>query len=131
MLVGPTISPRWIVRASWICSSSPDPLMRTAIFQMTSGIDPERNAQAMVQQIHTAKARGADMLFTPEMAGQPDRDRPRAATALGHEPEDIVMAQVGEPAAAAGRGVHKRSLGTQDEGRKRWSNTSIRLHERG
>src|SRR3546814_10347901 len=54
MLVGPTISPRWIVRASWICSSSPDPLMRTAIFQMTSGIDPERNAQAMVQAIHTS-----------------------------------------------------------------------------
>src|SRR3546814_10195721 len=85
MLVGPTISPRWIVRASWICSSSPDPLMRTAIFQMTSGIDPERNAQAMVQAIHTAKARGADMLFTPEMAGQLDRDRPRAATALAPE----------------------------------------------
>src|SRR3546814_6319482 len=70
MLVGPTISPRWIVRASWICSSSPDPLMRTAIFQMTSGIDPERNAQAMVQAIHTAKARGADMLFTPEMRSE-------------------------------------------------------------
>src|SRR3546814_1215447 len=102
MLVGPTISPRWIVRASWICSSSPDPLMRTAIFQMTSGIDPERNAQAMVQAIHTAKARGADMLFTPEMAGQLDRDRPRAATALAPESENIVLAQVREAAAAAG-----------------------------
>src|SRR3546814_16709037 len=89
MLVGPTISPRWIVRASWICSSSPDPLMRAAIFQMTSGIDPGRNAQAMVQAIHTAKARGADMLFTPEMAGQLDRARPRAATALAPESENI------------------------------------------
>src|SRR3546814_2407955 len=125
MLVGPTISPRWIVRASWICSSSPDPLMRTAIFQMTSGIDPERNAQAMVQAIHTAKARGADMLFTPEMAGQLDRDRPRAATALAPESENIVLAQVREAAAAAGLWVHIGSLGLKDEGGKRWRNRSF------
>src|SRR3546814_10776765 len=102
MLVGRTIAPRWIGRASLICASSPAPLMRTAIFQMTSGIDPERNAQAMVQAIHTAKARGADMLFTPEMAGQLDRDRPRAATALAPESENIVLAQVRE-AAEIGR----------------------------
>src|SRR3546814_14146043 len=85
--------------------------MRTAIFQMTSGIDPERNAQAMVQAIHTAKARGADMLFTPAMAGQLDRDRPRAATALAPASENLVLAQVREAAAAAGLWVPIGSLG--------------------
>src|SRR3546814_15145978 len=65
------------------------------------------------------------MLFTPEMAGQLDRDRPRAATALAPESENIVLAQVREAAAAAGLWVHIGSLGLKDEGGKRWRNRSF------
>src|SRR3546814_14593338 len=102
--------------------------MRTAIFQMTSGIDPERNAQAMVPAIHTAKARGADMLFTPEMAGQLDRDRPRAASALAPVSDTIVLAQGREAAAAAGLRVHIGSLGLKAECGTRVRNRSSLIH---
>src|SRR3546814_20172281 len=58
-------------------------------------------------------------------AGQLDRDRPRAATALAPESENIVLAQVREAAAAAGLWVHIGSLGLKDEGGKRWRNRSF------
>src|SRR3546814_2946716 len=67
----------------------------------------------------------SDLLFTPEMAGQLDRDRPRAATALAPESENIVLAKVREAAAAAGLWVHIGSLGLKDEGGKRWRNRSF------
>lgn len=49
--------------------------MRIAIFQMTSGIDPAANAEALAGAVAEAKAGGADMLFTPEMSGLVDGDR--------------------------------------------------------
>lgn len=51
--------------------------MRAAIFQMTSGIDPSANAAAIVEMAGRAAEQGADMLFTPEMAGYLDRNRAR------------------------------------------------------
>jgi len=52
---------------------------RIAIFQMSSGIDPEANSSAIVAAIEDARRGGADMLFTPEMCTLLDRKRSRAA----------------------------------------------------
>jgi predicted amidohydrolase len=106
--------------------------MRAAILQMTSGTDPLPNAQAMVDAIHAAKARGADMLFTPEMAGQLDRDRTRAAATLTNEADNLVLARVREAAAKAGLWVHIGSLALKDERTDgRWSNRSFIIDDTG
>lgn len=89
--------------------------MRAALFQMTSGIDPAANAAAIVEMAKRAKGEGADMLFTPEMAGYLDSNRQRAADILRNEAEDIVLAQVREAAAREGLWVHIGSLPLKDE----------------
>lgn len=106
--------------------------MRAAIFQMTSGIDPACNAQAIVDAVHLAKAQGADMLFTPEMAGQIDRDRKRASAVMTDEAGNIVLDRVRDAAARAGLWVHLGSLGLKDERSDgRWSNRGFVIDDKG
>ncbi|HEX7740986.1 MAG TPA: carbon-nitrogen hydrolase family protein [Sphingobium sp.] len=106
--------------------------MRAAIFQMTSGIDPAANGAAIVEMIARAKGEGADMLFTPEMAGYLDRDRDRAAATLRREADDRVLAQVREAAARHGLWVHLGSLPLRDERADgRWANRSFMIDDSG
>lgn len=106
--------------------------MRAAILQMTSGLDPARNAQDIVRAIGAAKADGADMLFTPEMAGQLDRNRTRAAGTITGEAANPVLAAVREAAAKTGLWVHIGSLGLKDERSDgRWTNRSFVIDGNG
>ena len=66
--------------------------VRIALFQSTTGIDPDTNAEALVAAIKEAAEGGAAMLFTPEMSGLLDRDGERAKPNLAHEDEDDVLA---------------------------------------
>jgi deaminated glutathione amidase len=84
--------------------------MRIALFQMNSGIDPAKNAAAIVDAMREAKAGGAGMLFTPEMSGLLDRDRKRTAAHLSPESEDSVLAAICEAAQELGLWVHIGSL---------------------
>ncbi|WP_017664115.1 carbon-nitrogen hydrolase family protein [Porphyrobacter sp. AAP82] len=54
-------------------------MLKVAILQMTSGVDPEANFAAIAAATRTAAGEGAAMLFTPEMSLLLDRDRARAA----------------------------------------------------
>ncbi len=93
-------------------------MMRAALLQMTSGIDPAANARALVQGVEQAAAGGAAMLFTPEMSGMLDRDRDRAAGSLAREEDDRVLAAVRDAAAKAGIWVHLGSLAIlRDDGK--------------
>ncbi len=106
--------------------------MHAAIFQMTTGIDPAANAAAIVDAVGRAKAGGADMLFTPEMAGYLDRDRARAAGVLRSQADDLVLAAVREAAAKAGLWVHLGSLPFRDERADgRWANRSLLIDDSG
>lgn len=106
--------------------------MRAAIFQMTSGIDPAANAAAITAMAVRAKGEGADMLFTPEMAGYLDRDRGRAAATLRTESDDLVLAAVREAAAKLGLWVHIGSLPLKDARRDgRWANRSFMIDDSG
>lgn len=106
--------------------------MRAALFQMTSGIDPAANAAAIVEMVKRAKGEGADMLFTPEMAGYLDRDRKRAADTLRSEADDVVLAAVREAAAREGLWVHIGSLPLKDERADgRWANRSFLIDDSG
>lgn len=89
--------------------------MRIAIFQMTSGIEPQVNADAIVAAVEQAKDGGAAMLFTPEMSGLLDGDRKRAAPRLSREADDIVLAAARTAAADHGIWVHLGSLALAGE----------------
>ena len=106
--------------------------MRAAILQMTSGIDPAANAAVIVDAVEQAAEQGADMLFTPEMAGYLDRNRARAAETLRSEADDPVLAAVREAAARHGLWVHLGSLPLKEEGGDgRWVNRSFVIDGKG
>ena len=106
--------------------------MRAALFQMTSGIDPAANAAAIVAMAARARGEGADMLFTPEMAGYLDRDRARAAATWRCQADDAVLAAVRDAAAREGLWIHIGSLPLKDERADgRWANRSFLIDDTG
>ncbi|MBM3596372.1 MAG: carbon-nitrogen hydrolase family protein, partial [Alphaproteobacteria bacterium] len=97
---------------------------RIAVLQMTSGIDPEANGNAIAAAIAKAGEGGAAMLFTPEMSGLLDRNRERAAGRIVNEAEDPVLARVREAAARSGIMVALGSLAVARED-GHWANRSF------
>jgi len=91
-------------------------MVRIALFQSTTGIDPTANAERLVGAIGEASAGDAAMLFTPEMSGLLDRDSQRAATNIRVEEEDSVLAASRNAAHANGIWVHIGSLAVLTEG---------------
>ena len=99
-------------------------MTRVAVLQMTSGVDPEANAAAIVAAVDSAASDGAAMLFTPEMSGLLDRDRKRAAAHIAREEEDRVLAAVRDVAARTGVWVALGSLAVARED-GRWANRAF------
>ncbi len=99
-------------------------MLKIALLQMTSGIDPDENARAIVQAIEAAKAQGAAMLFTPEMSGLMDRDRARTCQSIAAEDQDRVLAAARNAAAKAGLWVSIGSLAI-DRQDGRWANRTF------
>jgi deaminated glutathione amidase len=94
--------------------------MKVALLQMTSGIDPQRNAEVMVAAVRDAAAGGAAMLFTPEMSGLLDRDRARSRAAIRREDDDLVLSAMRAAAREYGIWVSIGSLAIdrgRDDGR--------------
>ena len=85
-------------------------MTRIALFQSTTGTDPDANGRALTNAIEQAAAGGAEMLFTPEMSGLLDRDSQRAAKVLKPQDEDEVLAAVREAAARHKIWLHIGSL---------------------
>lgn len=85
-------------------------MTRIALFQATTGIDPAKNARALVEAIGEAASGGAAMLFTPEMSGLLDRDSKRAAANLRAEDQDETLAACCEAAREHGLWLHLGSL---------------------
>lgn len=105
-------------------------MARIAVLQMTTGIDPVANAAAMVGAVGGAAMGGAEMLFTPEMAGLLDRDRARATPHVVAETDSPVLAAVRDAAANAGIWVAIGSLPVlRDDGR--WANRSFVIDSNG
>jgi predicted amidohydrolase len=85
-------------------------MTRIALFQSTTGIDPQANARTLEQAIAEAAGGGAEMLFTPEMSGLLDRDSARAAKNVRSEQEDEVLAACREAARRHHIWLHLGSL---------------------
>lgn len=92
--------------------------VRIALFQSTTGIDPDANAGALVDAIGAASSGGAAMLFTPEMSGLLDRNGERARAQLAEEGADRVLARCRDAARDNGIWVHLGSLAVLDTGGK-------------
>jgi deaminated glutathione amidase len=94
--------------------------LRIALLQMTSGIDPARNAAGIEKAVAEAGREGAKILFTPEMSGLLDRNRERAAQSQARQADDIVLANVRAAAKTHGIWVSLGSLaikGEREDGR--------------
>lgn len=104
--------------------------MRIALAQLTSGVDPERNAATLVDAIGMAADGGAAMLFMPEMSGLLDCDRARAATVLRSEAEDHVLAAVQAAALQHRIWVHLGSLAVRGDG-GRLANRAFVIDDQG
>ena len=105
-------------------------MTRIALLQMTSGIDPEANAAAIVEAAAEARAGGAAMLFTPEMSGLIDRDRKRAALHVTAEEEDCVLGAARGAAARHGIWIALGSLAVA-RGDGRYANRAFVIDDRG
>lgn len=94
---------------------------KVALFQMTSGIDPLANADAIVGAARKAADEGAAMLFTPEMCGLLDRDRARATRHIVTEAGNPVLAAARSAARDLGLWIDLGSLAVlRDDGK--WAN---------
>ena len=77
-------------------------MVRIALLQANTGIDPGRNAEELARAADQAAEGGAAMLFTPEMSNLLDRDRERAGQNLASERDDRVLVAMHEAAAKTG-----------------------------
>lgn len=93
-------------------------MVRIALFQSQTGIDPAANAARLVEAIGQAAGGGAAMLFTPEMSGLLDRDAERAAHNVRLEESDEVLAAARDAARKHGIWVHVGSLAVRTESRQ-------------
>ncbi|MCY7398394.1 MAG: carbon-nitrogen hydrolase family protein [Sphingomonas bacterium] len=93
-------------------------IVRIAVCQAQSGIEPAANVARLVEAVARASAGGAAMLFTPEMSNMLDRDRQRALGTARVEDEDEVLGAVRGAAANAGLWVHLGSIAVRGSGEK-------------
>lgn len=105
-------------------------IVRIAVLQMNSGIDPQANAAEISARTAEAAAGGARMLFTPEMSGLLDRDRTRAAHSIRREGDDLVLAAARDAAAREGIEIALGSLAIKRED-GRWANRSFLIDAAG
>jgi deaminated glutathione amidase len=105
---------------------------KIALFQMTSGIDPAKNAAALVQAISDSASAGAKMVFTPEMSGLLDRNGKRAASSIFSEADDPVLEAVCVAAKKNGIWVALGSLAISPDGDgERYANRSYLIDDQG
>lgn len=93
-------------------------MLKIGLIQTNTGIDPAVEAERLAEQIGEAAARGAQIIFTPEMSGLLDRDRARAAGHICHEDDDLVLAAVRAIAAQKKVWVQLGSLALRGTGDK-------------
>lgn len=105
-------------------------MVRIALFQSQTGVDPAASAKCVAAAIDEAAAEGAAMLFTPEMSGLLDRNSERAAGNVRAEEEDQVIEATRNAAAAKGIWVHIGSVAVRTEG-DQLANRSFVIDPRG
>lgn len=106
--------------------------MRVAILQMCSSDDPGRNLTTVLAALTQAKAAGADILLTPEVANCVSQSRSHQASVLHPQDTDPTLAAVRVAAREAGLWVLLGSLGLQSgDADGRFANRSLMISDTG
>lgn len=103
---------------------------KIALLQMTSGIDPSANAQIIENALAKAAGEGAEMLFTPEMAGLLDSNRARAAPHIVAQQDSGFLRDMAGASARYGVALHIGSHPVLDREGK-WRNRSFLFDKSG
>lgn len=103
---------------------------KIALFQMTSGIDPEANLFAIEEAAQEAAAAGAEVLFTPEMSVLLDRNRARARDWIESGGPGEVTERLFNYAGDFGIDIALGSQAVAGEGGK-WANRSMYFSRHG
>ena len=106
-------------------------MVRVALYQSRTGIDPQRSALDLANTVEEAAGRGTAMLFTPEMSGVLDGNRERAASSVVAEGDDRVLAAVREAAARHQIWVHLGSLALRADDDDRLVNRAFVIDDHG
>ena len=107
-------------------------MMRIAVHQMCSGIDPTENTRQIVRAVYSAAAQGAQMYFAPEMSVMIDRDRRRAQPLIVAEAGNPYLAMIATAAADANIWVNAGSIPVLHEDNSgRYGNRSFLIDDRG
>ncbi len=69
---------------------------KAAAIQMCSGVNPGKNAAAMVRLVRDAAGQGAIYIQTPEMTGAVQKDRKELQTILRDEDSDLIVRTASE-----------------------------------
>lgn len=105
-------------------------MQRIALLQMTSDIDWQANAAVIDDALEQAAAGGAQMLFTPEIAGLLDRNRKRAAAHITAEDDSAFVQQMRQSASRYGIWL---ALGSHPVAHAdgQWRNRALLIDNRG
>lgn len=107
-------------------------MLKVAIHQMCSGIDPVANAEIMVRAIEQAAKARAGFYFAPEMSGLLDRDRKRAAAHIVAEQQNPVVLTLKDAARANRIWIHLGSIPILAEnGSGKFANRSLIINDTG
>ncbi len=102
-------------------------MLTIGVVQTRTGLDAAVNAQALAAATDRLAARGADIVFTPEMCGLLDRDGARLARTAPTEDQDPTLAALRDVARARGIAVSIGSLAIREPGRERLVNRGFAL----
>jgi predicted amidohydrolase len=101
-------------------------MMQVGIVQTRTGLDPARNAAELAAAAHDLAARGARIVFTPEMCGLLDRDSARLRATATTEAADPTLKALAEVARARHIAIAIGSLAIR-EGEDKLANRSFVL----
>lgn len=88
--------------------------VKAGLVQTNTGLDPQRNAQALAEAADRLAADGAQIIFTPEMCGLLDRNTARLSAAARTEAEDPAIRALSELARRRGVAISIGSLAIKD-----------------
>jgi predicted amidohydrolase len=106
--------------------------MKAALLQITSSDTPAENAAAVRVMMREARARGADLVCTPEITNCVTSNRTRQAAVLMDEASDLTLAALRQEAASLGLWLAIGSLGLRtDDPDGRFANRSFLIGPSG
>lgn len=105
-------------------------MVKIAVVQMTSGIDPAANAATLSAAVAEGARGGAAMIFAPEMSAMIDRNRKRAGQHVVSEAASPFVAAMQQAARSNRIWVHLGSLAVQGDD-DRWRNRSLVIDDSG